>query len=133
MIEQEVPTTVAQCIIIRFLANKGVKPTEILTRLQAEFGDDALSRIQVFDWIKKFRSGHDAVKNKSHERRPRSNVTENIQAVRKLVEDERRLTVVEISSKVGISTRRLTQFFHADNAFVTFFFPMTTRGRIQQS
>lgn len=58
----------------------------------------------MFDWAKKFPSGRDAVENESHERRPRSSVTdENILAVRELVQDDRRLTVVEISSKVGIS------------------------------
>ncbi|EFN75060.1 Putative uncharacterized protein FLJ37770, partial [Harpegnathos saltator] len=85
---------VAQRIIIRFLANEGVKPTEILTRLQAQFEDNTLSRTQAFDWTKKFRSGRNAVENESHEHRPRSSVTdENIRAVRELVEDDRRLTV----------------------------------------
>lgn len=106
MTEQEVSTTVAQRVIIRFLANEGIKQTEILTRLQEQFGDSILSRTQVFDWAKKFRSGRNAVESESHKRRPRSSVTdENIRAVRKLVEDDRRRTVVEISSKVGISIR----------------------------
>lgn len=58
--------TVAQRIIIQFLANEGVKPTEILTRLQAQFGDGTMSRTQVFDWAKKFRSGRNAVENESY-------------------------------------------------------------------
>ncbi|EFN78835.1 hypothetical protein EAI_08301, partial [Harpegnathos saltator] len=62
-------TTVAQRIIVQFLANEGVKPTKILTRLQAQFGDGTLSRTQVFDWAKIFHSGRNAVENESHERR----------------------------------------------------------------
>ncbi|EFN83491.1 hypothetical protein EAI_15426, partial [Harpegnathos saltator] len=74
--------TVAQRIIIQFLANEGFKLTEILTRLQAQFGDGTLSRTQVFDRAKKFRSDRNAVENESHERRPRSSVIgENIRAV----------------------------------------------------
>jgi len=69
-----------QHIIIKFLINEDIKSIEILTRFQAQFGDGILvSRIQIFDWVKKFRSGRDAVENESYERRPRSSVTdENI-------------------------------------------------------
>ncbi|EFN75275.1 hypothetical protein EAI_03098, partial [Harpegnathos saltator] len=50
------------------------------------------------------RSNRNVVENESHERRPRSSVTdENIRAVRELMENDRRLTVVEISSEVGIN------------------------------
>ena len=49
MSDHEVPLSVAQRVIIRFLANEGVKSAEILTRLQAQFGDATLSRTQVFD------------------------------------------------------------------------------------
>lgn len=70
MSEHEVPSSVAQRVIIRFLANEGVKSAEILTRLQAQFGDATLSRTQVFDWAKKFRSGRDAVENASGEGAP---------------------------------------------------------------
>ena len=61
MSEQEVPPAVAQCIIIKFLTDEGVKPSEILTRLTAQFGETTLSRTQVFDWAKKFKEGQQAV------------------------------------------------------------------------
>ena len=56
MSEQEVASSVAQRIIIKFLTKEGVKPSEILTRLKAQFGDATLSRTQVFDWASKFTS-----------------------------------------------------------------------------
>ncbi|KAJ8946771.1 hypothetical protein NQ318_018980 [Aromia moschata] len=104
MSEQEVHTSVAQRIIIRFLANEGVKSNEILTRLRAQFGDDTLSQTQVFDWAKIFRSGQETVANQSHSRRPRSSVNEiNIHAITNLVEADRRLNMEEIAAEVGTS------------------------------
>lgn len=104
MSEQEVASPVAQRIIIKFLTKEGVKPSEILTRLKAQFGDATLSRTQVFDWASKFKGGRESVENESHDRRPRSSLTdENICAVRDVIEGDRRLTVDEIASEVGIS------------------------------
>lgn len=104
MSEQEVTPAVAQRIIIKFLTNEGVKPSEILTRLTAQFGDATLSRTQVFDWAKKFKEGREVVENESHQRRPRTSVTEdNIRLIRDLIEGDRRLTVDEIAREVQIS------------------------------
>lgn len=49
MSEQEVPSPVAQFIIIKFLMKKGIKSSEMFTGLKAEFGDAIFSRTQVFD------------------------------------------------------------------------------------
>jgi hypothetical protein len=40
MAEQEVPSSVAQRIIIKFLTKEGIIPYEIFTSLQAQFGDE---------------------------------------------------------------------------------------------
>ncbi|KAG5326632.1 GVQW3 protein, partial [Pseudoatta argentina] len=75
MSEQQVPASVAQRVIIKFLTKKGVKPCAILTGLKVQYGDDTLSKTQVFDWAKKFKSGRESVENVSHNRRPRSSVS----------------------------------------------------------
>jgi len=49
MSEREVPLAIAKHIIVKFLMNEGVKPSEILTRLRAQFGDMTLSSTQVYD------------------------------------------------------------------------------------
>ena len=104
MSEQEVPPAVAQRIIIKFLTNEGVKPSEILTRLTAQFGETTLSRTQVFDWAQKFKEGQEAVQNESHQKRPRTSVTdENIRAIRDLIESDRRLTIDKIARMVHVS------------------------------
>jgi len=46
-----VPSTVVQCIIVKLLTNKNVIPAEILMmRFRAQFGDETLSRTQLYDW-----------------------------------------------------------------------------------
>ena len=57
MSEQKVPSYVVQCIIIKFLTNDGVKPSEILSRLKAQFGDTTLSQNSVFTWARQFKGG----------------------------------------------------------------------------
>lgn len=104
MSEQEVHSSIAQRVIIKFLAAEGVKPAEILRRLTAQFGKETLSRARVFAWHKQFVDGRHHVENESHNRRPRTSITENnISCVRRLIEDDKRLTTSEIASKVGIS------------------------------
>jgi hypothetical protein len=62
MNEQVVPSTVRQRIIVKILANGKVELTEILTRLRAQFGEETLSRTQVYDWSKSFKEGRTGVK-----------------------------------------------------------------------
>jgi len=50
-----VPPAVAQRIVVTFLTNENVKPAEILKRLRAQFGDETLSRIQVYACSKSFK------------------------------------------------------------------------------
>lgn len=61
-------------------------------------------RPRVFAWHKQFTSGHERVKNESHNCRPQTSITtQNIDANHKLLEGDRCLMVSKISSVVGIS------------------------------
>jgi histone-lysine N-methyltransferase SETMAR len=103
MSERGVPPAIAQHIIVKFLTNEGVKPSEILTRLRAQFGD-MTSSTQVYNWARKFKGGHEAVENESHNRGPRTSLMDdNIRAICDLTEGDRHLTVDEIACKVNIS------------------------------
>jgi hypothetical protein len=62
MAVQEVPSSVAQRIIIKFLTKEGVIPSEIFTRLQAQFGDECLSHPRVFSRAKSFRKDETVLK-----------------------------------------------------------------------
>jgi hypothetical protein len=86
MVEQEVSSSVAQRIIIKFLMKEGATPSEIFTRLQAQFGNECLSQPRVFSWAKSFREGRDHVENERHARRPRTSVNpDNILKIGELI------------------------------------------------
>jgi hypothetical protein len=54
MAEQEVPSSGAQHLVIKFLMREGIIPSKIFTRLQAQFGDECLSQPEVLSWAKSF-------------------------------------------------------------------------------
>jgi hypothetical protein len=87
MSEREVPVSIAQRIIIKFLSREGVKPAEILRRLTEQFKEETLSRARVFAWHKQFVEGREYVEIEGHDRRPRTSVIENsIRRVQQLLE-----------------------------------------------
>jgi hypothetical protein len=46
-----------QRVVMKFLVNEGVKPADIYRRLQAQYGDETLSRSKTFGWCKRFKDG----------------------------------------------------------------------------
>jgi hypothetical protein len=46
--EQVVPSAVVQRIVVKFLADENVNPAEIMMRFGAQFGEETLSRTQVY-------------------------------------------------------------------------------------
>jgi hypothetical protein len=97
MAEQAVPNSVVQHIIIKFLTKEGVNPSEIFTRLQAQFGDECLSQPRVFSWAKSFREGRDHVENEPHARQPRTSVNQdNVLKIGELIRANHRITVLEL-------------------------------------
>jgi histone-lysine N-methyltransferase SETMAR len=110
---QAVHNGVAQHIIIKFLTKEDVIPSEIFTRLQAQFGDECLSQPRVFSWTKSFREGRDRVENEPHARRPRTSVNpENVLKIGELIRANRRITVLELSQEVGISVGSVEEIIH---------------------
>jgi histone-lysine N-methyltransferase SETMAR len=104
MSERELAPAIAQRIIVKFLMNEGVKPSEILTTLRAQLGDMTLSSTQVYNWASKFKGGCEAAENESHNRCPRTSLTyDNIRVICDLIEGDRHLMVDEIATEVNIS------------------------------
>jgi histone-lysine N-methyltransferase SETMAR len=110
---QEVPSSVAQRIIIKFLMKEGVLPSEIFTSLQAQFEDECLSQSRVFSWAKSFREVRDHVKNERHTRRPRTFVNpENVLKIGKLIRANLRITFLQLLQEVGISVGSVEEIVH---------------------
>jgi hypothetical protein len=50
-----------QRVVMKFLVNEGVKPADIYRRLQAQYGDETLSRSKTFEGCKRFKDGRTSV------------------------------------------------------------------------
>jgi hypothetical protein len=73
--------------VIRFLFAEGVKPVEIIRRMQAQFGDNCSLRSKIYDW-----TDHGRTSVCDEERSGRLSVTRtknNIQAVERVVRENR--------------------------------------------
>lgn len=113
MSEKDVPVSVAQRIIIRILVKDNVKSAEIYQKLLEQFGDECLSKTQVYEWCSALRKGREVVANLPYARRPKTSVTdENVSAVEKLILEDRRSTVRDMAEELGISVGSIEQIIH---------------------
>jgi transposase len=79
--------------VIRFLFAEDVKPVEIIRRMQAQYGDNCLSRSKIYEWIDHFKKGRTSVCDEERSGRPSVSGTENNE---RTVRENRRITVDDI-------------------------------------
>ncbi len=104
-----------QRIVIQFLVKSGVKPTEILQKLKAVYGDDCMSKTRVFEWARRFREGRESVEDDPREGAPVSSRTEpNVERLRALVTADRRLTLRALSEELHINKETIRRMLHED-------------------
>ncbi|XP_045101297.1 uncharacterized protein LOC123498196 [Portunus trituberculatus] len=98
---------------IKFLVKLGWKGTEIIQALQNVYGDDAPKKTCVYKWIERFQNGREAVEDDEGRGRPTtSKSNENIDAVRSIIEEDRRLTIHQIAETVSISVGSAHSILH---------------------
>jgi transposase len=90
--------------VIGFLFVEGVKPVEIIRRMKAQYGDNCLSRNKIKEWKDHFKKGRTSVCPEERRGRPSTSRTENnIQAVERMVQENRRITVDDTAEALNIS------------------------------
>jgi hypothetical protein len=95
---------IQQRSVIRFLTLENQAPKDIHLRLQNVFGQEALSYTQVKFWAAETNRGRKSVQDEIRSGRPSdATSTENIEAVEKLVMENRRTKVWEIAAETGLS------------------------------
>jgi hypothetical protein len=95
--------TIEQRFSIKFCVKLKKTATETLQMIQEAYGEDALSRNQVFQWHKKFREGRDDVHDKQRVGPPStSHMDTNVQKVHDVLNNDRRLSIRAIADEVGI-------------------------------
>jgi histone-lysine N-methyltransferase SETMAR len=91
----------------------GLTQQECIDRLKIGFGDGAPSKTMVYKWYTEFKHNRMTLKDDPREGRPKSAVLpQNIDAVRKLIEEDRHVTYREIESCIGISMTSIHKILH---------------------
>jgi hypothetical protein len=92
-----------QRVAIKFCFIAGLSETETLVLVQKAYGNEILSRSNVFRWYSRFRDGRELVEDDERGGRPKSTRTEvNIAAVADLVKNDRRIASRMIADSLYI-------------------------------
>lgn len=100
---------------IRFMVAKGLKPIEIWRELRTVFGDATISKTQVRVWCKHFAGGDQGVpvSDKPRSGHPRRRA-EHVEEIRALVEQDRRMTIAELSEETGVNPASVQRILKRD-------------------
>ena len=89
--------------IIKFCVDLGKTPTETMKMLKDANRSSNVSRSLVFKWHKRFSEGRESLKDDTGRGRKRIVNAGTVATVKSLIEEDRRLTVSDISTKEGVS------------------------------
>src|ERR1043165_2234155 len=102
-----------QRIVIKFLVKEGTPVVEIVKRLKAVFAEETLSTSTIYEWAKQFKEGRTSVDDDNRAGAPRTAVTrDNIAAVDLAIKQNRRISVLELSSNIGVSVGSIDTIIH---------------------
>src|SRR5688572_32291598 len=102
-----------QRTIIKFLVKEGTPVVEIVKRLKAVFAEETLSTSTIYEWAKRFKEGRTSVDDDKRAGAPRTAVTrDNIAAVDLAIKQNRRISVLELSSNIGVSVGSIDTIIH---------------------
>ena len=106
---------VEQNVNIKFLTKLVKSATETYNLLTEVYGDQCLSRTQVFEWIKKLKEGREYVGNDPKSGRPCTAKTQgNVEKVASIFRGHRRLSIRAISELTNINKESVRQILHDD-------------------
>jgi histone-lysine N-methyltransferase SETMAR len=89
---------------MKFCVKLGKSVTETLNMLRQPYGDEAMSRMQCFEWHRCFKGGRTSLEDEEGSGRPSMSITpENVERIRELVHADRRRTINGIADIVGVS------------------------------
>jgi hypothetical protein len=96
---------IKQRVNIKFCVQLDKTPTETYEMLQSVYGDEALSRISVFEWFKQFKDGREDIQDDPRSGRPSTfRNADTIANVREMVTLDRRLTLRIILDELNTLT-----------------------------
>lgn len=99
--------------VIKFLTAEGSTPTEIFNRIKNIYQAQAPSYSTVKKWAAEFKRGRSSIDDDPRSGRPATSVNpKNIEAVRGLVEADRRIKTREIAAELGIDKKQVIEILH---------------------
>jgi hypothetical protein len=83
-----------QRVVMKFIVNEGVNPADIYRRLQAQYGDETLSRSKTSEWCKCFKDDRTPISDDPglSGSQPTAVIPVNIQRMQCLIVDNRHTT-----------------------------------------
>lgn len=92
---------------------RGLTQQQCIDQLTSTFGDEAPSKTTVYHWFSEFNRGRSMLTDEVKAGRPKSVVVpQNIEAVRKLIMDDRHVTHREIEATLDISMTSINSILH---------------------
>jgi len=89
---------------VKFLTQLGWDASQIIEALHKVYANASPHRGTVFRWMKRFKEGREDLKDDPREGRPSTPTNEeNVAAVLRLVEEDRRISIDAVAAEVGIS------------------------------
>ena len=90
--------------VIQYLQTKGMSPKEILEDMVQTLGEDSPSYSTIKKWAAEFKRGRDSTEDDPRSGRPKTPTTdEQVDAIHRMVWDDRRLTVQQMAKTTGTS------------------------------
>ena len=101
---------VEQCVNVKFCLKLGKSTTETYDLLKKVYGDECLSRTQVFEWFKRFKEGREEIGDDQHPSRPSTSKTDaNIEKVGEIVWQNRHLSIRAVAELINIDKETVRQ------------------------
>jgi len=63
-------TIVEQCALIQYLWSEGIKSSEIHRKLLAQYGENCIMQMMVYQWVERFQTCRTSVVNEEHSCHP---------------------------------------------------------------
>ncbi|XP_064115144.1 protein GVQW3-like [Macrobrachium nipponense] len=96
---------IEQRYCIKFCYKLGDTQVQTIQKIQQAFGDETMVITEIKEWYNCFKQGQTSVESKPRSGRPStSRNKEFVENVCRIVEEDRRITINEITEEVGIST-----------------------------
>lgn len=107
-----------QRICIKFCVKNEIKCYKVCEMLTKAYGESVMSKTRVYEWYKRFQDGREDVADDERPGRPSTSTTdENVEKVKAMIMNDRRITIREVADDVGPDLwKNNSWLLHHDNA-----------------